>query len=118
VDAGSLPQGVPPNHEWQRRRYDQGPTATSKNTAGDEVDKPRGTNTSLELGASLRVTGQEAHEELGDAGVKQGKQKLTLSPEKLHETFQPLAGRPQTLLARDRQVGGEPSRTGLLALLH
>jgi hypothetical protein len=105
-----LPQGVPPNHDWQRRRYDQGATATSKNTIGDEIDKPRGTNTSLELGASLRVTGQEAHEELGDAGVKQGKQKLTLSPEKLHETFQPQAGRPQTLLARDRQVGRGPTR--------
>jgi hypothetical protein len=58
-DAGSLPQGIPPGHEFQRRRYDQGAPATSKNTFGDELtQKPRGTGTSLQLGASLRVTGQ------------------------------------------------------------
>jgi hypothetical protein len=45
--------------------------------------------------------------------VGEGKQKLTLTPQQLHDTFQPQQGRPQTLLARDRQVSATPSTSAL-----
>lgn len=85
--AGSFPGGVPPGHEWQRRRQFPG----SSNAA------PRAALTSLAPGATLHVTAP-THEETQTTG---GKMRLTKDPA---EFFQQTQGMPATMLARDRQV--------------
>mmetsp|Transcript_22477 Transcript_22477/g.42854 ORF Transcript_22477/g.42854 Transcript_22477/m.42854 type:complete len:218 (-) Transcript_22477:288-941(-) len=87
--AGSFPGGVPPGHEWQRRRQFPG----SSNAA------PRAALTSLAPGATLHVTAP-THEETQTTG---GKMRLTKDPA---EFFQQTQGMPATMLARDRQTAG------------